>query len=92
MLNVLKRIKRSAVNGKEHNQGRLASEQGKWPPGWPPLSIMKKLVLKKEHQRWVTVGSQHTNYSLENAMREVYQESGNRRFEIHDDKIYQLDD
>jgi len=57
-----------------------------------PPRIMKKLVLKKEHQRWVTVGSQHTNYSLENAMREVYQESGNRRFEIHDDKVYQLDD
>ena len=53
---------------------------------------MKKLVLKKEYQRWVTVGSQHTNYSLENAMREVYQASGNRRFEIHDDKVYQIDE
>jgi len=53
---------------------------------------MKKLVLKKEHQRWVTVGTQHTNYSLENAMREVYQKSGNRRFEIYDDKVYQTDE
>jgi hypothetical protein len=53
---------------------------------------MKKLVLKKEYHRWITVGTQHTNYSLENAMREVYQESGNRRFEIHEDKVYQLDD
>ena len=57
-----------------------------------PYNIMKKLVLKKEYHRWITVGTQHTNYSLENAMREVYQESGNRRFEIHEDKVYQLDD
>ena len=53
---------------------------------------MKKLVLERKHDRWVTIGSQHTNYSLENAMREVYQESSNRRFEVHEDKVYQLDD
>ena len=89
---MLKRINGVLINGKKHNQGRLASEQGKWPPGWLPFSIMKKLVLERKHDRWVTIGSQHTNYSLENAMREVYQESGNRRFEIHEDKVYQLDD
>ena len=53
---------------------------------------MKKLVLERKFDRWVTVGTQHTNYSLENAMREVYQESNNRKFEVHEDKVYQLDD
>ena len=53
---------------------------------------MRKLVLERKHQRWKRIGTQHTNYSLENAMREVYQESGSRRFEIHEDKVYQLDD
>ena len=57
-----------------------------------PLRIMKKLVLERKFDRWVTIGSQHTNYSLENAMREVYQESNNRKFEVHEDKVYQLDD
>ena len=52
---------------------------------------MKKLVLERKHDRWVTIGSQHTNYSLENAMREVYHESGNRRFDIHKDRVYQSD-
>ena len=47
-----------------------------------------ELILIKKNDRWINVINNHTNYGLDNALRELYQELDVRRFIIEDDKVY----
>ena len=50
----------------------------------------EKLVLKKEGVRWRHIESNHINYGLNNALKEVFEETKCRLFRFSDngDEIY----
>ena len=47
-----------------------------------------KLLLIKENNRWINIDNKHINYGLDNALHELYMDSGIRKFIIEDDKVF----
>jgi len=72
-------------------------------PGWPDNDICSsckehadvvdnqeemKLLLIKENNRWINIDNKHINYGLDNALHELYMDSGIRKFIIENDKVF----
>jgi len=53
---------------------------------------MNKLILKREGDRWRNVENGHVNYGLENALREIFEETNHRLFRIEDNEVYLIDE
>ena len=51
-----------------------------------------KLILKREGDRWKNVENGHTNYGLENALREIFEETNHRLFRIEDNEVYLIEE
>ena len=51
-----------------------------------PLTTI--LILEVEGQRWKNVENGHTEYGLENALREIFETQNHRLFRIEDQRVF----
>ena len=56
------------------------------------MANIDKLILKREGDRWRNVEDGHINYGLENALREIFEETNHRLFRIGDNEVYLIEE